>query len=133
MTDWVQVTQERINAFADATGDHNWIHVDVERAKKESPFRTTIAHGFFTLSLVAGFLVEWLDIKDRRGGLNYGLNRVRFITPVPVGSRVRGRATLGNYEDIDRGAQLTWRFTVEVEGKEKPACVAEALSQVYTS
>lgn len=132
VTDWLQITQDRINAFAEATGDRNWIHVDVDRAKKESPFGKTIAHGYLTLSLIAGFLLDALDVKNRRGGLNYGLNRVRFLTPVPVDSWVRVRANLENYEDIDRGAQLTWRFTVEVKGKEKPACVAESLNQLYT-
>ncbi len=131
VTDWLQITQDRINAFAEATGDWNWIHVDVDRARKESPFGMTIAHGYLTLSLTAGFLLSSLDIKNRRGGLNYGLNRVRFLTPVPVGSWVRMRANLEHYEDIDRGAQLNWRFVVEVKGKEKPACVAEAISQLY--
>ena len=131
VTDWMQITQDRINAFAAATGDHQWIHVDVERARRESPFGTTIAHGYLTLSLIAGFFLDAMDVKNRRRGLNYGLNRVRFLAPVPVESWVRGRAHLERYEDIDGGAQLVWRVTVEVKGKEKPACIAEALNQLY--
>jgi acyl dehydratase len=131
VTDWLRITQDRISAFAEATGDHQWIHVDVEKARKESPFGTTIAHGYLTLSLIAGFFLDSLDVKSRKRGLNYGLNRVRFLAPVPVDSRVRGRAQLERYEDIEGGAQLTWRVTVEIEGKEKPACIAEALNQLY--
>lgn len=131
ITDWMQVTQERINAFAEATGDRQWIHVDVEKARKESPWGMTIAHGYLTLSLIAGFFLDYLDVKNRKRGLNYGLNRVRFLAPVPVDSWVRGRAHLESYEDIKGGAQLVWRVTVEIQGQEKPACIAEALNQLY--
>lgn len=131
VTDWVDISQARIDTFAEATGDHQWIHVDVERAKRESPYGSTIAHGYLTLSLVAGFFLEGLDIKKRSRGVNYGLNRVRFIMPVPCGSRLRGRHTLLQYEDIDGGAQLTWKVIVELEGSEKPACVLESINRIY--
>lgn len=131
VTDWLKITQDRINAFAEATGDRQWIHVDVDRARNESPFGTTIAHGYLTLSLIAGFFLDSLDVKNRRRGLNYGLNRVRFLMPVPVEGSVRGRATLERYEDIEGGAQLTWKIVVELKGTEKPACVAEAVNQLF--
>lgn len=131
VTDWLQITQDRINAFAEATGDHQWIHVDVEKARRESPYGATIAHGYLTLSLIAGFFLDSLDVKNRRRGLNYGLNRVRFLTPVLVDSWVRGRATLERYEEIEGGVQLAWRVVVEIQGKEKPACVAETLNQLF--
>lgn len=131
VTDWLQITQDRINAFAEATGDHQWIHVDVEKARRESPYGATIAHGYLTLSLIAGFFLDSLDVKNRRRGLNYGLNRVRFLTPVLVDSWVRGRATLERYEEIEGGVQLAWRVVVEIQGKEKSACVAETLNQLF--
>lgn len=131
VTDWLQITQERINAFAGATGDHQWVHVDVERARKESPYGGTIAHGYLTLSLVAGFFLDALEVKHRSRGVNYGLNRVRFLTPVPVDGWVRARATLQRYDDIEGGAQLTWSVVVELKDSEKPACVAEALNRLY--
>jgi len=131
VTDWLEITQARIDGFAEATGDRQWIHVDVDRARRESPYGSTIAHGFLTLSLVAGFFLEGLDIRKRSRGVNYGLNRVRFMAPVPVGSRVRGRHTLIQYDDIDGGAQLTWKVSVEIEGGDKPACVLEALNRIY--
>lgn len=131
VTDWLQITQDRINAFAEATGDHQWIHVDVEKARRESPYGATIAHGYLTLSLIAGFFLDSLDVKNRRRGLNYGLNRVRFLTPVLVDSWVRGRATLERYEEIEGGVQLAWWVVVEIQGKEKPACVAETLNQLF--
>ncbi|NMF98847.1 MaoC family dehydratase [Aromatoleum toluolicum] len=131
VTDWLQITQQRINAFAEATGDRQWIHVDVDRARKESPYGGTISHGYLTLSLIAGFFLDSLDIKHRKRGVNYGLNRARFLAPVPVDGWVRARAFLERYEDIEGGAQLTWRVVVELKGSEKPACVAEALNQLY--
>jgi acyl dehydratase len=132
VSDWVEVSQERINAFADATGDHQWIHVDVERAKNESPFQTTIAHGFLTLSLLAHLAEESVVVKGNfKMGINYGLNRVRFVSPVPSNSRVHGRFTLQAVEDVAGGVQLTWAITVEVEGATKPSLVAEWLVRYY--
>ncbi len=127
--EWLQITQERINQFADATNDHQWIHVDVERCKRESPFGTTIAHGFLTLSLIPGLtrLASCLR-KTPKHTLNYGLNRVRFVNPVPVGSRVRARVTVLEVKEDKRGWLARWQITVEMEGNDKPACVAETLS-----
>jgi len=130
VSDWHLVTQEDINTFADVTGDHQFIHVDVERAK-ETPFGGTIAHGYYTLSL-APHLGEGLYKLDGFAfGLNYGLNRVRFPAPLPVGSRVRMRSTLAKVEDVPGGAQLQFDLTFEVEGGEKPVCVAESLVRLY--
>ncbi|MEN8704901.1 MAG: MaoC family dehydratase [Nocardioides marinisabuli] len=125
-SDWVEVDQQRVDTFADATGDHQWIHVDVERAK-EGPFGGTIAHGYLTLSLV-----PWLGSKvfsfDTPGAkLNYGVNKVRFPNPVLVGSKIRAKVTLGEVTDIPAGKQATVRYTVEIEGVDKPACVAESV------
>jgi acyl dehydratase len=131
-SDWHEVTQEHVNQFADATGDHQWIHVDVERAKRESPFGGPIAHGYLTLSLVVPLVAQVLTVTDVAMGVNYGLNKVRFPAPVPVGSKVRMRATVQAVDDIPGGAQITMLHTFEVEGGEKPVCVAEALSRVYT-
>ncbi|WP_439519798.1 MaoC family dehydratase [Hydrogenophaga sp.] len=131
VSDWIEITQERVNQFAQSTGDHQWIHVDVERAKA-GPFGAPIAHGFLTLSLLPAFFDSALDIQGARMGVNYGLNRVRFPSPVPVGSRLRGRMTLQAAEPIDRdGLQLTWLVVVEREGGEKPACVAESMARLY--
>ena len=130
VTDWHQVTQQHINQFADATGDHQWIHVDAERAKA-GPFGTTIAHGYLTLSLLAGFFDGALSVKDVRMGINYGLNKVRFMGPVPSGSRLRVRIALLGSEPIERGLQMAWKCTIEREGQEKPVCVAEPLSRLY--
>lgn len=130
VTDWHQVTQQHINQFADATGDHQWIHVDAERAKA-GPFGTTIAHGYLTLSLLAGFFDRALSVKDVRMGINYGLNKVRFMGPVPSGSRLRVRIALLGSEPIERGLQMAWKCTIEREGQEKPVCVAEPLSRLY--
>jgi len=128
-SDWLEVTQERIDRFADATGDHQWIHVDPERARK-GPFGTTIAHGYLTLSLVSHFLPQIVTVRGISMGINYGADRVRFPAPVPSGSRVRGRAELLSAEEVRGGAiQAKIRVTVEVEGSEKPACVAETLSR----
>jgi acyl dehydratase len=128
---WLEVTQERVNTFADATGDHQWIHVDEERAK-EGPFGGTIAHGYLTLSLIIPLFVEILDIQDVRMGVNYGLEKVRFPAPVRTGSKLRVRAKVGSVEDVaGNGVQTQFDFTVEVEGSEKPACVAQALYRHY--
>jgi acyl dehydratase len=131
LSDWLAVTQERINAFADATEDRQWIHTDPERAARESPFREPIAHGFLTLSLLSELMKRAISIDGVRMGINYGLNRVRFIAPVPSGSRIRGRFTLTAFQEINGGAQGTWNVTVERDGGEKPCCVAEWLVNYY--
>jgi acyl dehydratase len=131
VSDWLEIAQERINLFAEATGDHQWIHVDPERAARESPFGATIAHGFLTLSLLAHLLTETIVMRDVKMGINYGLNRVRFTHPVKAGSRIRARIVLAALEDIPGGAQLTWNVTVELEGSDKPACLAEMISRRY--
>ena len=132
VSDWFTVAQERINQFADATGDHQWIHLDAARAATESPFKTTIAHGFLTLSLLSHLLGESLKFSSVRMGVNYGLNKVRFTAPVPVGARVRGRFVLRELEDIPgNGVQMTWAVTVELEGADKPCLVAEWLTRRY--
>ena len=130
-SEWLDVDQPRIDAFADATLDHQWIHVDPERAA-QGPFGTTIAHGFLTLSLLPAFFASAFDIGDVRMGVNYGLNRVRFTAPVPVGSRLRASFRLLAYEPLDGGAQLVTEVTVEREGAERPACVTEAVTRRYT-
>ena len=133
--DWLLVDQARINMFADATGDHQWIHVDPERAKKESPYQAAIAHGHLTLSLlptltqsVQGSGSQYEGVKL---GVNYGLNRVRFPAPVKADSRVRARSKLKEVTEVQGGLQLIREVTVEVEGQEKPACVAESISRLY--
>ena len=131
VSDWVTVDQAMIDKFADATGDHHWIHVDVERAKREMPGGKTIAHGFLTLSLVAGLAHQIYDIRKRSRGINYGSNKVRFTAPVPVGSRVRLSQTLKNVEAITGGVRMTFESTMEIEGGARPALVAETLSLVY--
>ena len=128
--DWVTVDQATIDKFAEATGDHQWIHVDTERAK-QGPFGTTIAHGFLTLSLLPRLAESAIKIDDVRMGVNYGLNRVRFPAPVPSGSRIRARMKLLGYEPIDGGAQLVMEVTMEREGGDKPVCVAETVSRRY--
>ncbi|MBN8509664.1 MAG: MaoC family dehydratase [Burkholderiales bacterium] len=130
VSDWITVDQTRIDKFADATGDHQWIHVDPVRAK-DGPFGTTVAHGFLTLSLLPEMFQSAFDVADVRMGINYGLNKVRFTTPVPAGGRVRGRFVLQGYEPIDGGAQLAVTVTMELEGAPKPACIAESLSRRY--
>ncbi len=130
-SEWLTITQERINQFADATGDHQWIHVDPVRAA-QGPFGQTIAHGFLTLSLMPELFATAFTIDDVRMGVNYGLNKVRFTAPVPSGSRVRGHFVLHGYHPIEGGAQLTVEVKVELEGSSKPACVAESLSRRYT-
>jgi acyl dehydratase len=131
VSDWVTVTQEQVNLFADATGDHQWIHVDVEKAKA-GPFGAPIAHGFLTLSLLPRFFESAIAIGGTRMGVNYGLNKVRFTSPVPVGSRLRARLTLLACEAIEHGGlQMTWKVSVEREGADKPVCVAESLARRY--
>ena len=130
-SDWITITQQQINLFAEATGDHQWIHVDPEKAAA-GPFGSTIAHGFLTLSLIPKFFESSFEILDSRMGVNYGLNKVRFIAPVPVGSRLRARMKLLAAELIDQsGLQMTWEVTVEREGSAKPVCVAESLLRRY--
>jgi acyl dehydratase len=124
-SDWIEVTQERVNLFADATGDHQWIHVDVERANRESPFGGPIAHGYLTLSLLIPMWSQVLDVTDKTMAVNYGLNKVRFPAPVPVGSKVRLTATLKEAEEIKGGYQLTATATIERDGGDKPVCIAE--------
>jgi len=130
-SEWREVTQEMIDEFAELSGDDQWIHVDVERAKTESPFGTTIAHGNLTLSLTDGFRLSLISSTGFKLGVNYGWNKVRFPAPVPAGSRVRASAELTEVEDVGSGWwQIVTRFKVEVEGSEKPACVADAVSRV---
>jgi acyl dehydratase len=127
---WVEITQERIDTFARAIEDFQWIHVDPARARS-SPFGGTIAHGFLTLSLLSHLSEATFSFSDRKMGINYGLNRVRFTSPVPVGSRVRARFTLLKFEKIENGVQVTWNTTVEIDGAKKPALVAEWLGRHY--
>ena len=129
-SEWVVVTQERIQLFADATGDHQWIHLDPERAKA-GPFKTTIAHGFLTLSLLPEMSASAFEVRDTRMGVNYGLNKVRFPAPVPSGSRLRGRFKLLAYEPLDGGAQMTVQVTMEREGSDKPVCIAESIGRRF--
>jgi acyl dehydratase len=130
-SDWITVTQQQVNLFAEATGDHQWIHVDVERAKA-GPFGAPIAHGFLTLSLLPRFFESALEIRGTRMGVNYGLNRVRFTAPVPVGSRLRATMKLLECLPIaGDGMQMTWLVTVQREGSDKPVCVAESLTRRY--
>ena len=132
VSDWVEITQERINLFADATGDHQWIHVDVERAKKDMPGGKTIAHGFLTLSLIPMLSQQISHINNVRNGINYGCNKVRFTSPVQAGSKVRARAKLIAADPMDKGGvRLTNQVTIAIEGQERPACVAETMSIVY--
>ncbi len=129
-SDWLEVDQKRVDLFADATGDHQWIHVDPQRAA-DGPFGGTIAHGYLTLSLLPAFVPQILRVDGVRMGINYGVNKVRFPAPVPVGSRLRARAQLTDVTDAGGGVQLTTRVTVEREGGEKPVCVAESVSRYF--
>jgi acyl dehydratase len=131
-TDWVEITQQQVNLFAEATGDHQWIHVDVTRAE-QGPFGAPIAHGFLTLSLLPQFFDKTIVVNQKRMGVNYGLNKVRFMAPVPVGSRLRGHLHLHSATPIEGdGMQLQWNVTVEREGSDKPVCAAESLVRIYT-
>jgi acyl dehydratase len=129
-SEWLSVTQERINLFAEATGDHQWIHVDPERAK-DGPFGACIAHGYLTLSLVNMFLPQIVEVRGIRMGVNYGVEKVRFPSPVRVDSRVRGTGELIAVEAIKGSVQATIRVTVEIEGNDRPACVADTISRYY--
>jgi acyl dehydratase len=129
-SDWITIDQLRIDKFADATGDHQWIHVDPVRAAA-GPFGATVAHGFLTLSLLPEMAISAFEVLDTRMGVNYGLNRVRFMAPVPVGSRLRGRFKLLAYEAIEGGAQVTMEVTMEREGSAKPVCMAESVARRY--
>jgi acyl dehydratase len=129
-SDWITIDQERIDRFADATGDHQWIHVDPARAES-GPYGRTIAHGFLTLALVAPIGQQVMSVTGARMTVNYGLGRVRFISPVPVGARVRGTVTLTDVTPVDGGVQATRRVTIEIEGSDRPACVAESLVRYY--
>jgi len=131
VSEWQEIDQERINAFADATGDHQWIHIDPVRAAA-GPFKTTVAHGFLTLSMLPEMSASAFEVRDTRMGVNYGLNRVRFPAPVPSGSRLRGRFKLLSYEPIEGGAQLVVEVTMEREGSPKPVCVAESVARRFT-
>jgi acyl dehydratase len=130
VSEWIAIDQQRINLFADATGDHQWIHLDAERAAK-GPFGTTIAHGFLTLSLLPEMSASAFQVVNTRMGVNYGLGRVRFPAPVPVGSRLRGHFKLTKYEPLEGGAQITCEVTMEREGSDKPVCVAESIARRY--
>ena len=129
-SDWIEVTQERIQLFADATNDHQWIHVDVERAKA-GPFGATIAHGFLTLSLIVPLAGQVSRVEGIRMGINYGLNKVRFPNPVRIPSRIRAHVKNLSVEDVEGGIQLVNQVTIEVEGAQKPACVAETVTRLY--
>jgi len=131
VSDWVEITQDRINAFADATGDHQWIHVNVEMAKQMMPGGKTIAHGYLTLSLIPWLTGGMLQIEGVTRGINYGSNKVRFTSMVPVGSKLRARQKLLGVEPKGGGLQLTNEVTIEIEGQQRPACVAETISIIY--
>ena len=128
-SEWLEITQDRVDLFADATGDHQWIHVDPERAKAESPFGWPIAHGYLTLALSNLFLPQIVEVRGVSMGVNYGTGKIRFPAPVPVGSRVRGGAELVEVDEIAGGVQTLMRITIEVEGGAKPACVIDSLSR----
>ncbi len=132
VSDWVEITQGRINQFAEATGDEQWIHVDTERAARESPGGTTIAHGLLSLSLIPMFIREIIGVKGLKNTLNYGANRIRYLTPVPAGSRLRARVSVMAAEDVPPDAlRVTYKVTIEIEGGKRPACVAEVIGQHY--
>ena len=131
ISEWMTISQERVNQFAEATDDPQWIHVNIERAKRESPFGGTIAHGFLTLSLLGRFYDQHLTLPFCAMGINYGLNRVRFTCPVRAGQRVRGRFLLSRLDEIEGGIQMAFVVTIEIEGEDKPACIAESLVRQY--
>jgi len=131
VSDWVEIDQERIDQFAEITDDRQWIHIDVERARRDSPYQSTVAHGFLTLSMLSRLINESIRFKVFRMGLNYGFNRLRFTGPVPAGSRIRGRFTLNKLEEIEGGVQTTWGVVVECEGVAKPCMVAEWVTRRY--
>jgi acyl dehydratase len=129
-TEWEEMTQERVNQFADATGDHQFIHVDPEKAK-DTPFGGTVAHGFLSLSLTAGVGMQLMNVSDAKMGVNYGLDRVRFPAPLKVGARWRGGVEILEVSEVAGGLQVKQRVTIEAEGSEKPVCVAECLARIY--
>ena len=132
VSQWLMMTQERIDRFSDVTDDHQWIHVDVERARRESPFGTTIAHGFLTTSLLPRMLHESVTMEiPSRLTVNYGFNRLRYVSPVPVGARIRTHVTPNAVKDLEGGCEIAWGVMVEIEGKEKPALAAEWLIRIY--
>jgi acyl dehydratase len=131
VSEWVLIDQNRINKFADATGDHQWIHIDIERAAKEMPDGKTIAHGFLTLSLIPMLSAQIMRVTGVSRGINYGLNKVRFTNAVQVGSRVRGRQKLISVEGRGQATQLAGEFTIEIEGQKRPACIAETIGLIY--
>lgn len=131
-SDWIEVTQDRIDGFAEATGDQQWIHIDPLRARRESPFRTPIAHGFLTLSLISRMAFDSMPVAGARLVVNYGLDRVRFTAPVPAGSRIRGRFAVGALDTFNGGVQVTWNVTIECEGSDKPCCIVKWLVRYYT-
>jgi len=133
LTEWIGITQDQINRFARLTDDEQWIHVDVERSERESPYETTVAHGFLILSFCSRFIFETLTIQNKSIGLNYGLNRVRFPNAVKVNNEIRGRVTLKEFIEIDRGARLIFEIIFEIKGETKPACVSENISQCYVT
>ena len=131
VTEWLEITQERINLFADATDDHQWIHVDPERARRESPYGATIAHGFLTLSLLPKIVSDAIQLTDLRMAVNYGLNRLRFPSAVRAGSRIRARVVLQSTRDVEDATDATFAVTIEIQDSEKPCCVAEWLARYY--
>jgi len=132
ITDWIEITQERINTFAEATGDEQWIHIDEERAARELPGKTTIAHGLLTLSLIPMFMRSIIGLKGLKNTLNYGANRIRYLSPVPAGSRLRAHVNVLEAEDVPPDAlRVTYKVTIEIEGGQRPACVAEVIGQHY--
>ena len=132
VSNWHTVTQSQIDQFADVSGDHQWIHIDAERARSESPYGATIAHGFLTVSMLSQLINEAVDIQgDFKMRVNYGFNRLRFTGAIPSGARIRGRFTLQSIKDVEGGVEITWLSTVEVEGRDKPALVAEWLGRTY--
>jgi len=131
VSDWLEISQERIDQFAEITDDRQWIHIDVERARRDSPYHSTVAHGFLTVSMLSRLLNDSLKFATVRMGLNYGFNRLRFTGPVPAGSRLRGRFTLNRLDEIEGGVQTTWGVIVECEGTEKPCMVAEWVTRRY--
>lgn len=131
VTDWMSLTQQRVQQFAEATDDLQWIHIDEERAKRESPFGGTVAHGFLTLSLLPKFIEEVIAMPPGKMNINYGLNKVRFPAPMPVGGKLRARFVLLAAEPFDGGVQMIWKVTMECEGLDKPVCVAESVLRRY--
>ncbi|MFT5588671.1 MAG: acyl dehydratase [Bradyrhizobium sp.] len=132
VSDWIGIPQEKVQQFADVTGDQQWIHTDVERSHAESPFGGTVAHGFLTLALLPTMMESAVTMSDVKMAVNYGLNKVRFPAPVPVGSWLRGRINLLAIDEIPDGAQITWQISVERSGSDKPVCVAELISRRYS-